>query len=78
MTVFIRGSVYLTCLFCEDRDFDVIRYIPKRGKFLRCKRCGFKIKESGYFDPLPLSTPESPNEPSNFVVIKEGLADEGL
>ncbi len=67
MTVFKRGSVFLTCLFCGDREFDIVKHISTRGKFLRCKRCGFRIKESGYFYPVLRSPPESPDERSYLV-----------
>lgn len=42
---------------------------------MRCKMCGFMVKDSGYFDPMPKGTPVPVNEHALFMVKKGVLAD---
>ncbi|UCE36531.1 MAG: hypothetical protein JSW00_13565 [Thermoplasmata archaeon] len=62
MTVYKRGSMYLICLVCGNRDFDIVKHFSVGDKVLRCKNCGFMIKESGYFNIISGNTLESPDE----------------
>ncbi len=71
MTLFKRGTVYLNCLMCGNREFTIVRHLHTRTKALKCKRCGFMFKESSYFDPILKSTPEFTDELSPLAVKKE-------
>jgi hypothetical protein len=77
MTVFKRGSIYLTCLFCGHRDFDIIRRTSTKGKLLRCKRCSFMVKDRGYLDQMPKGTSVPTDGSSLYAVRKEGYIERG-
>jgi hypothetical protein len=74
MTVFRRGAVFLNCLICGQRDFEIVRNNRLRGKVLRYKRCGFMVEDSGYFDLMPKGTPVPVNEHALFMVKKRSMS----
>lgn len=69
MTVYKRGLVYLNCLICGHGDFEILRNYQPRGKILKCKKCGFKMRDSGYFDQMPAST-DIPQMGSSICALK--------
>lgn len=75
MTVYKRGAIFLNCLICGHGDFEIVRRIRTREKVLKCKRCGFMMKDSGYFDQMPGGTPVPEDGSSMYAVRKKGLAD---
>jgi uncharacterized Zn finger protein len=77
MTVFKRSSIYLTCLFCGHKDFDIIRHTSTKSKLLRCKRCGFMVKDSGYLDQMPKGASVPTDGSSLYAVRKEGCTERG-
>jgi hypothetical protein len=59
---------------CGHGDFEIIRNNRTGVKAMRCKRCGFTVKDSGYFDPMPKGTSVPLKGRSPFKVKKEKLS----
>lgn len=74
LTIYKRGSQFLNCLMCGNKDFDIINQAKSRNNILRCKKCDFIFKDSRYFEPIPSSIPEILDNSYYLVARRKGFA----